>query len=118
MPRSGKHGLEITVGYAPIQSAATNWIVRVNFSQYRAKMNSLPVPAFQVGGFGTGLGAFQDEQGQSVTQIVGNVPDATCGCLKVQQVGDANPDFQMSLSNDLTWKRFSLSFLFDSMSFV
>jgi hypothetical protein len=33
--------------------------------------------------------------------------------LQVQQVGDANPDFQMSFSSDLTWKRFSFSFLFD-----
>jgi TonB-dependent starch-binding outer membrane protein SusC len=28
-------------------------------------------------------------------------------------VGDANPNFQMSLSNDLTWKQFGFAFLFD-----
>ncbi len=106
-----KHGYEITLGYAPIQSAATNWVVRANFSSYRATVTNLPVPAFEVGGFGTGLGAFQVEQGKSATQIVGNVP--TASGLQVQQVGDANPDFQMSFSSDLTWKRFSFGFLFD-----
>ena len=108
-----KHGFEVTLGYAPIQTASTNWVVRANFYADRTKVTSLPVPAFEVGGFGTGLGAFQVEQGKSATQIIGNVPDSACGCLKVQQVGDANPNFQMSFSSDLTWKRFTLGFLFD-----
>jgi hypothetical protein len=61
------------------------------------------VPAFETGGFGTSLGAFFIEEGASATQIIGNEG----------VVGDATPDFQMSFSNDLTWKRLSFGFLFD-----
>jgi hypothetical protein len=69
----------------------------------RSKIDTLDVPTFQTGGFATSLGAFQIEQGKSATQIVGSEG----------LVGDANPDFQMSFSNDLTWRRLSLGLLFD-----
>jgi len=110
-----KHGFEVTLGYEPIQSPTTTWVVRANFYADRTKVTSLPVPAFDVGGFGTGLGAFRVQQGQSASQIVGTVPEssATFVGTTVKQIGDANPDFQMSFSSDLTWKRFTLGFLFD-----
>jgi hypothetical protein len=69
----------------------------------RTLVQELPVPAFQVGGFGTALGAFQIEQGQSATQIVGQ--EGT--------IGDANPDFQATLSSDLQYGRFSFAMLWD-----
>ena len=62
------------------------------------------MPAFQTGGFGTSLGAFQIEEGQSAD------PDHRAPRAKV---GDANPDFQMSFSNDIDFNRFTLGFLFD-----
>lgn len=102
------HGLELSVELNPIRNANANWIVRTTFFTNNSLVESLPVPAFQVGGFGTGLGAFQIEQGKSATQIVGN--DSTG---KVIVVGDANPKFQMSFSNDVTWHRWSVGFLWD-----
>jgi TonB-linked SusC/RagA family outer membrane protein len=109
-----KHGFEVTVGYAPIQSQTTNWVVRANFFADRTKVSSLPVPSFDVGGFGTGLGAFRVEQGKSATQIIGTIPDSTNPSgTRIVQVGDANPDFQMSFSSDLTRGRFALGLLFD-----
>jgi TonB-linked SusC/RagA family outer membrane protein len=102
-------GVEATLGYSIAQSATFNWILRSNFTMYRSKVMELPVPTFQPPlGFGTALGAFQVEQGKSATQIVGT--DST-GAVVV--VGDATPDFQLSLGSDLTYKRLSFNFLWD-----
>jgi TonB-linked SusC/RagA family outer membrane protein len=96
-------GQEISLSFSPLQRPDLNWVLRTTFSRNRSKVVELPVPAFNTGGFGTSLGAFRIEQGKSATQIVG-----TEGV-----VGNSEPDFQMSLSNDLTWKRWNLGFLWD-----
>ncbi len=101
-------GVEIGAAVSPVRTTETTWIVRATFFSNRSKIVKLPVPTFQTGGFGTGLGAFQIERGKSATQIVGF--DSTGAIVKV---GDANPDFQMSLSSDLAYRRWSLSFLWD-----
>jgi TonB-linked SusC/RagA family outer membrane protein len=96
-------GQEVSLSLSPLRRAELNWILRTTFSRNRSKVVELPVPAFQTGGFGTSLGAFQIEQGKSATQIVGNEG----------VVGNSEPKFQMSLSNDLTWRQWSFSFLWD-----
>lgn len=96
-------GIEAALALSPVRSAAVNWILRSTFYLNRSKIVELPVPAFNTGGFGTSLGAFRIEQGKSATQIVGTEGP----------VGDANPDFQMSFSSDLAYKRFSVGFLWD-----
>jgi TonB-linked SusC/RagA family outer membrane protein len=102
-------GLEASLGYALSQRADFNWIVRTNFTMTRSKVVELPVPTFQPPlGFGTSLGTFQIEVGKSATQIVGN--DSTGA---VVALGDANPDFQLSLGSDLTYKNLGFSFLWD-----
>ncbi len=102
-------GLEASLGYALAQRADFNWILRTNFTMTRSKVMELPVPTFQPPlGFGTSLGTFQIEVGKSATQIVGN--DSTGA---VVALGDANPDFQLSLGSDLSYKNLSFSFLWD-----
>lgn len=102
-------GLEASLGYALAQRADFNWILRTNFTLTRSKVTELPVPTFQPPlGFGTSLGTFQIEVGKSATQIVGN--DSTGA---VVALGDANPDYQLSLGSDLTYKNLSFSFLWD-----
>jgi TonB-linked SusC/RagA family outer membrane protein len=96
-------GVEIAAGYAIAQRPDLYWLVRSTFSRNRSLVQELPVPAFLVGGFGTSLGAFQIEQGKSATQIIGSEG----------VVGDAYPDFQMSLSSDLDVRRFSLGMTWD-----
>jgi hypothetical protein len=96
-------GIEVSLGYALVQTPEMNWIVRSSFFKYRPVIVDLPVPTFQTLGFGTALGAFQIEEGKSATQIVGNEG----------VVGDATPDFQMSFSTDLDYKRFSVGMLWD-----
>ena len=96
-------GIEAALSITPVQTRDVNWIVTTTFSRNVSKVTKLTVPTFQTGGFGTSLGTFQIEQGASVTQIFG-----TDG-----KVGDAAPDFQMSLANDLQFHRVSLGFLWD-----
>ena len=105
-------GAEVGVSLVPIQSAETEWIFRTSFASTRSKITSLPVPTFRGLGFGTALGSFQFEEGASATQIVGNdsLPD---GSTVVRKIGDANPDFTMSFSNNLRFKRLRLYGLLD-----
>jgi hypothetical protein len=101
--RLRNRGVEVALSVSPSQSQDFNWLFRTTFFLNRSKITRLDVPAFETGGFGTSLGAFKIEEGRSATQIVGNEG----------VVGDANPNLQMSFSNDLTWKSLSLGFLFD-----
>jgi TonB-linked SusC/RagA family outer membrane protein len=103
-------GVEASAAYAVTQRADVSWIVKGTFFANRSKVVSLPVPAFQVGGFGTSLGAFEIREGHSVTQIVGT-PIDSLGLPTI--VGDANPDFQMAFGSDLEYHRWSVGFLFD-----
>ncbi|HVS60971.1 MAG TPA: SusC/RagA family TonB-linked outer membrane protein [Gemmatimonadaceae bacterium] len=105
-------GAEVGVSLVPIQSAETEWIFRTSFASTRSKITSLPVPTFRGLGFGTALGSFQFEEGASATQIVGNdsLPD---GSTVVRKIGDANPNFTMSFSNTLRFKRLRLYGLLD-----
>jgi hypothetical protein len=96
-------GQEVALSISPLRRPDLSWIFRTTFSRNRSEIVELPVPAFNTGGFGTSLGAFRIEQGKSATQIVG-----TEGV-----VGNSEPDFQMAFSNDLTWKRWNLGFLWD-----
>jgi TonB-dependent starch-binding outer membrane protein SusC len=101
--RMRNRGVEASLTLSPIQSRDVNWIFRTTFFANRAKITELNVPPFQTGGFALSLGTFQIEKDSSPTQLFG-----TEG-----KVGDANPDFQMSFSNDIDFHRFTLGFLFD-----
>ena len=101
--RLRNRGLEASLTLQPVQSRDVNWVFRSTFFANRAKITELNVPSFQTGGFALSLGTFQIEEGASPTQIFGSEG----------KVGDANPDFQMSFSNDIDFKRFTLGFLFD-----
>jgi TonB-dependent starch-binding outer membrane protein SusC len=96
-------GVEASLTLVPIRSASVNWIFRTTFFANRSKITRLTVPTYQTGGFALSLGTFQLEQDSSSTQIFGSEG----------KVGDANPDFQMSFSNDIDFNRFTLGFLFD-----
>ncbi|MEO7964385.1 MAG: TonB-dependent receptor, partial [Gemmatimonadaceae bacterium] len=95
-------GVEVALGIVPIQSASVNWLFRTTFSKNQGIITELPVPSFATGGFGASLGSFQIEQGKSATQIVGT--DTLPG-VSLRVLGDANPDFRMSFTNDVTWRR-------------
>ena len=105
-------GVEMALAIQPIRRASATWLFRTTFSTNSSRVTELEVPPFLAGGFGTALGAFRIEEGASPTQIVGNdtLPD---GSIHVVKLGDANPDFRMSFTNDFTFGRFSLHSLLD-----
>ena len=106
-------GIEIGLSASVIQSGGFEWISRTTFHGGRSEVLSLPVPAFETGGFGTGLGAFRIEEGRSMTQIVSTAGQDSNGDPVVNQVGDATPDFRVGLSNDFTYGQFTFGSVLD-----
>ena len=99
-------GIEIALNGSIVQNENFTWDAGLNWWKNKSEMVRMDVPAYNTGGFGTSLGTFRIEEGKSVTQIVGNNVDGD-----LVQLGDAEPDFQLSLSNNINYKDFSLSFL-------
>ena len=107
-------GVEVAAAVTPMQTRDVQWLFRTTFAKNHSKITELPVDPFQSGGFGVSLGVFQIEKGKSATQIIGNIPNPVDTLPPIQGVvGDANPEFRMSFSNDLTWKTVSLHALVD-----
>jgi hypothetical protein len=111
--RLRNRGVEASLTVSPIRSRDVNWIFRTTFFANQAKITRLTVPSFRTGGFALSLGVFQIEEGSSPTQIIGLVGRDGAGNPVAGKVGDVNPDFQMSFSNDIDFYRFTLGFLFD-----
>ena len=99
-------GIELTLDADVIRNKDFNWSTNIIFFRNRSEVTKLDVEPFNLGGFGTGLGTFRIEKGQSVTQIAGN--DSNGNIVKL---GDAEPDFQMTFTNNFSYKNFDLSFL-------
>jgi hypothetical protein len=117
-------GVESSLMVVPINTGNFSWTSTTIFSLDRSKILDLPVPPFSAGGFGTALGGFRIENGESPTRIVGrdtvsvdNDPrcDGPCvvGDRIVTGIGDVNPDFRMGFSNQFTFGGLSLYSLFD-----
>ena len=112
--RLRNRGVEASLTVQPVQGRSVNWVSRVTFFANRGKITRLTVPEFQTGGFALSLGTYQIEEGSSPTQIFGLAgTDPVTGAPVAAKVGDANPDFQISFSNDIDIDRFTLGFLFD-----
>lgn len=109
-------GVELALGYAPIQTAQTTWTNRVTFTRYSSEVVDLAgLPAFFPTGSGFGnLGRTRIEEGQSITQIVGFGigPDGTRDS-QLRKLGDSAPDFRMGFGSDLFVGRLSLTALVD-----
>lgn len=106
-------GVEIALSATPVRTAGFQWISRTTLFHDRSEITSLPVPAFETGGFGTSLGAFRIEEGESATQIVANSGLDSAGNIIVSNVGDANPDIRVGFSNDFQFGGFTVSSLVD-----
>ena len=108
-------GIELAINATIVNSPSVRWNFRPAWWRNRSVMTQLDVPTFQVGSFASALGIFQIEEGQPVTQIVGPTVDDSGNQLAGgadQVLGNAEPDFQMSLYNDVTFlKNFSFTML-------
>ena len=100
-------GLELAFAVTPIQTEDFLWLSRNTFYMDRSEIVDLPVPGFVFGGFGTSLGAFSIEEGESATRLVGLVEGG------VGELGDVNPDFKMGFTNEIIWKGVNIYSLWD-----
>jgi TonB-linked SusC/RagA family outer membrane protein len=108
-------GIEVALGVTPVQTRSASWLVRSTFARIRSNVDTLPDGLSfrpENAGFGLAFGEFFVQQGRPVQQIVGQVPNAAGG-FDIVQLGDANPNFRLSLSNDITYKSLFVSFLWD-----
>ncbi|MDR8392810.1 SusC/RagA family TonB-linked outer membrane protein [Aliifodinibius sp. S!AR15-10] len=127
-------GVEVGLNLLPFNTANFRWNSSINFWKNWSKVTDLPVPPFDIegGGFGTSLGQYRIEEGESATQIVGSDPELDTngdlvyrdddgnvvseeeGSLSIitKKLGDGEADFQMSFSNDVRiFNNLSLNFL-------
>ena len=125
-------GIEIAGGLTPIQTKNLTWLFRTTFTSLKNRVQDLPEPDIckpgaticgfrpPVAGFGLPYGEFFVQKGRPITQIIGTdtVP-GTCvpspdNCEYLNRyLGQANPRFRWSFLNDLSYKRLSLSMLWD-----
>ena len=134
--RLGITGYEAAVRVAPVQTRDFTWNSRTSYFTFRAVTEELPpdVPAFVVGntGFGAAFGRNRQAAGVSTTAIWGNRPinvlvrdaqgnrvanaaggDSVVRAIRDTVLGDGRPKFQMSFSNDFTYRNVTLSTLLD-----
>jgi outer membrane receptor protein involved in Fe transport len=101
-------GYEGAIAGTPIQSEQLTWLLRTTYTMSRNKVQNLPIPSFLVGGFGVGYGTFRIKEGEAITNMVGTRD------TEVAILGSSNPDFRISLTNDITVaKRLTLYALLD-----
>src|SRR6266487_910668 len=106
-------GVEIGLNAVPFHKNGWNWNSGINFWKNDAKVTRLDVPAFNTGAFGATLGTYRIQKGKSPTQIVGiagpgDKVDPESG---LAVFGDAEPDFQISFSENVTYKQWEFSVL-------
>ncbi|HEY7771200.1 hypothetical protein, partial [Longimicrobium sp.] len=107
-------GVEVSLEGTPIQRGAFQWNTTTTFSHNRTEVTDLPVPEFSAGNsFGNSYGSYRIRKGYSPTTVFANNGRDEAGVLKVDPIGESEPDFQMGFLNDLQFGRFRLSSLFD-----
>ena len=107
-------GIELSLTATPVQlHNGFTWVTTESFYRNYSDVNSTPVPPFSVGNTFEGIvgseGFFQP--GRSVSELV--APGITLPNGEPLQVGDFQPSFVMSFSQELTWNRFRLFGLLD-----
>ncbi|HTS89615.1 MAG TPA: SusC/RagA family TonB-linked outer membrane protein [Gemmatimonadales bacterium] len=107
--------VELAAGVVPVRTKDLNWLVSATYTDFRNLVLSLPVPGYRpaTAGFGLAFGEFFIQPGASATQIIGTVGYDVNGNPITKILGDANPDFRITLANDVTWKNLSMSMLWD-----
>jgi TonB-linked SusC/RagA family outer membrane protein len=106
-------GYEVALNAVPVSNSNLKWISQTNFWKNKANVARLDVPAFNTGAFGATLGTYRIQQDRSPTQLVG-IPgpgDKTDAVSGLGVFGDAEPDFQISFNNNVTYKNFEFNVL-------
>jgi hypothetical protein len=104
-------GIELSLKATPIQlKNGFTWTSTTTYYRNYSVVNSLPIPAGPIGNtFGFGQGYLQ--VGRSISQIVN--PNVLNAQGQPEQVGDFQPAYKMSFSNEFAFKGFRLYGLVD-----
>lgn len=109
-------GIEIGLGYTPIQSSQTQWVARGTFTKYTSEVVDLAgLPAFfpASSGFGN-LGRTRIEVGKPITQLVGfDFDEAGNRAAALSQLGNTAPDFRVGFVNDISYRSLNISVVLD-----
>ncbi len=112
-------GLELSLAMTPVQfHNGLSWVSTTTYFRNYSRVDNIPVAPFQVSPdpnaivqFSGAFGNFVIQPGRSVSEMV------NAGILGkdglAQQVGDAQPDFQMGFGNELTYGPLRLFGLLD-----
>lgn len=114
-------GIELGLNARVIEKDDFSWNTNIKWWKNKSKITRLDVPSFTTGGFAASLGTFLIQEGFSATQIVGTYDASAFTADEIAArdpegdgffvYGDAEPDFQMSWQNQISYKNFDLSFL-------
>lgn len=104
------NGIEIALAANIINNSNLSWDARFNWWTNQSEVTRLDVPAFNIGAFGATLGTYRIEEGFSPTQLVGIDPDADPE-RGISVFGDAQPDFQLSWLNSISYGNWQFDFL-------
>ncbi len=115
------NGIELYLDALVVDSENFSWSTNIKWWRNRSEVTRLDVPSFTVGGFAASLGTFQIQEGKPATQIVGTYDPSAYTEAEIAErdpegdgffvYGDAEPDYQMSWSNNIKFKNIELSFL-------
>lgn len=109
-------GLELGFSIAAIAKEDFRWNTNLNWWMNNSEVTKLDVPAYTTGGFANSLGNYLIQEGLPPTTLVGSSPDIADGeeteVNGVKVMGDAEPEFQMTWSNSLSYKDWTMDFLF------
>ncbi|AVI50358.1 SusC/RagA family TonB-linked outer membrane protein [Pukyongia salina] len=114
-------GIELNLNAAIIDREDLQWTANLKWWKNESEVTRLDVPSFTEGGFAASLGTFLIQEGMSATQIVGTYNPADFTAAEIAErdpegdgffvYGNAEPDFQMSWFNQLSYKGFDFTFL-------
>ena len=120
-------GVELMVSGTPIKTQQFSWDLSVNYTKYKSMVDELApgVSNIFLGGFTTpnirlvagdeygqiyGTAYQRNATGQLLINPTTGLPLVTSG---VQKIGNPNPKFTMGITNNFTYKNFSLYVLLD-----
>lgn len=105
-------GVELGLNANIIQNEDMTWFARLSWWQNRATVTELSIPSYTTGGFADFLGQFRIKEGHSPTEIIGVTDDPDAADEDGLFVyGDAEPDFQMSWFNGLSFGDLEINWL-------
>jgi len=107
-------GIEVAAGITPVHREHFDWLFRTTFTSIRNRVLELNLPGGATGfrpanaGYGLSYGEFFVQVGRPVTQIIG-VDDVG----NTISLGQANPKFRWAATNQFTYHRLTMSFMWE-----